>query len=142
MKRRTLRGLLDSSELRQLIVDDGQLTQGYRVTRFDVFPYVPAGGSQITAVVLGLDYDMDPNFNASDNRQIGWASNSFSSIGASISLVTSALDPDHVIIRDLWILNTNPGDQVNYLIELETVELSSDQTILTLIKERSQDDSR
>jgi hypothetical protein len=31
---------------------------------------------------------------------------------------------------------------INYLIELETVELSNDEAILSLIKERSQDDLR
>jgi hypothetical protein len=54
----------------------------------------------------------------------------------------SVIDPDHVIIQDLWIRNENAVDEVNYLIELEPVDLNDDQAILSLIKERSQDDLR
>ena len=58
----------------------------------------------------------------------------------------SVLDPDHVIIMDLYIqgiVGSGGGsDPINYLIELETVELTDEESILTLIKERSQDDPR
>jgi len=139
MKRRTLRGRLATNELRQLIVDDGRLNQGYRVVSFVVFPYAPAGATQQTPVTLGLDYDMGPNMDASDSRQIGWAVTVYGT-GSLEGNNISVIDPNHVIIRDLWIRNENGVDQVNYLIELEYVELTDDQAVLTLIKERSQDD--
>lgn len=139
-RRRTLRGILETSELRRLIIDDGRLNHGYRVTSFKVFPDVPAGGTQQTAVILGLDYDMTSNFDASDSRQIGWAMASYG--GALEQAPLQVLDSDHVILMDLYISNLNPNDKVNYLIELETVELNDDEAILTLIKERSQDDPR
>jgi hypothetical protein len=141
VKRRTLRGRLDTSELRRLIVDDGRLNHGYRVVSFVVFPYAPAGGTQQTPVTLGLDYDMGANMDASDNRQIGWAVTVYGS-GALEGGQISVIDPDHVIIQDLWIRNENAVDEVNYLIELEPVDLNDDQAILSLIKERSQDDLR
>jgi hypothetical protein len=141
MKRRTLRGLLDTSEQRRLIVDDGRLNHGYRVVSFVVFPYAPAGATQQTPVTLGLDYDMGPNMDASDNRQIGWAITVYGS-GSLEAIPNSVIDPDHIVIQDLYIRNENSVDQVNYLIELEPVELTNDQAILTLIKERSQDDLR
>jgi hypothetical protein len=141
MKRRTLRGRLATSELRRLIVDDGRLNHGYRVVSFVVFPYAPAGATQQTPVTLGLDYDMGPNMDASDNRQIGWAVTVYGA-GSLEGGQISVIDPDHIIIQDLWIRNENGVDEVNYLIELEPVELSNDQAILSLIKERSQDDLR
>jgi hypothetical protein len=124
-----------------LIVDDGRLNHGYRVVSFVVFPYAPAGATQQTPVTLGLDYDMGPNIDASDNRQIAWAITVYGS-GALEAQPTSVIDPDHVVIQDLWIRNENNVDEVNYLIELETVDLTDDQAILSLIKERSQDDLR
>lgn len=142
MKRRTLRGLLDTSELRRLIVDDGRLNHGYRVIRFEVFPYL-AGGLQLTGVVLGLDYDIPSEFDASDNRQIGWAITGFTSTtSTNLGFPSSVIDPDHVVIQDLYIKNTSTTDKVNFLIELETMDLTYDQAILSLIKERSQDDLR
>lgn len=138
--RRTLRGILETSELRRLIIDDGRLNHGYRVISFKVFPDVPAGGTQQTAVVLGLDYDITSNFDASDNRQIGWAMTAYG--GALEQAPLQVLDPDHIVIMDLYISNLNPNDRVNYIIELETVDLTDEETILSLIKERSQDDTR
>jgi hypothetical protein len=53
-------------------------------------------------------------------------------------------DPEHVVLRDLYIQGTVSGaggsSVINYLIELEMIELTDDQAVLTLIKERSQDD--
>jgi len=141
VNRRTLRGRLATSELRRLIVDDGRLNHGYRVVSFVVFPYAPAGATQQTPVTLGLDYDMGPNMDASDNRQIGWAVTVYGT-GSLEGGQISVIDPDHIVIRDLYIRNENSNDEVNYLIELEAVDLTDDQAILTLIKERSQDDLR
>jgi hypothetical protein len=58
----------------------------------------------------------------------------------------SVIDPDHIVVRDLYIqgqiLSSGGSGVINYLIELEAVELSDDQAVLALIKERSQDDWR
>jgi hypothetical protein len=124
-----------------LIVDDGRLNIGYKVVSFVVFPYAPAGATQQTPVTLGLDYDMGPNMDASDNRQIGWAVTVYGT-GSLEGGQISVIDPDHIVVRDLYIRNENSNDEVNYLIELEAVELSDDQAVLALIKERSQDDWR
>ena len=45
---------------------------------------------------------------------------------------------------DLWVLayTLATDNRINYLVELEPVELTNDQAILSLIKERSQDDLR
>jgi hypothetical protein len=90
---------------------------------------------------LGLDYDIGPNMDASDNRQIGWAVTVYGT-GSLEGGQISVIDPDHIVVRDLYIRNENSNDEVNYLIELEAVDLTDDQAILTLIKERSQDDLR
>jgi hypothetical protein len=62
----------------------------------------------------------------------------------SLNNKTDIIDPDHVVIMDLWVLAYTNGsdDRVNYLVELEPIELTDDQAILSLIKERSQDDLR
>lgn len=143
MKRRTLRGQITEGEVKRLIVDDGRLTHGYKIVRFvvatDITNSTPAG----VAAVLALDYDgTGPSWDWSDNRQIGWSSTtvySQSEAGNPFSLI----DPDHIVIMDLWIqgqvFSSGGNDVFNYFIELESVELTDDQAILALIKERSQD---
>jgi len=98
----------------------------------------------VTAV-LGLDYDTPPTWNWGDNRQIAWASTNIDSL-AGLNAPFSVVDPDHIVIMDLYIQGQTGSaggtGVINYLVELEPVELSNDQAILTLIKERSQDDLR
>ena len=51
----------------------------------------------------------------------------------------SVVDPEHVIIQDLYIRNIADTEQANYLIVLEEQNLTEDQAVLQLIKEVSQD---
>ena len=139
MRVRTLRGqLTDSAEVRRLIVDDGRLTHGYKVTMFYVWGDLVS--TNPVHAVLGTQYDMLPSANAGDNRQIAWAG----TINADNTPRGGIVDPDHIVNMDLWIQASGASvdEPVNYLIELEPVIMTEDQTILSLIKERSQDDLR
>jgi len=140
VKRRTLRGQVTDLIPKRLVVDDGRLSLGYRVVSFQVWPDFNSDDSVFAT--LGTQYDMLPTANAGDNRQIGWAIGSVDATGANRGgQMWSVLDPDHIVIQDLYILS-NRLTTVNYLVELEPVELSDDEVVLTLIKERSQDDLR
>jgi len=140
VKIHTLRGQLDASELRRLIIDDGRLSHALRVKTFEVFPTVE-GGTQLTTVTLGTKSNMAPNLDASDNRQIAWAMTHYSASSGQLGQgATSIIDQDKTVIQDLYIRNNNTGDSVNFILTLESVELTESQTVLTLIKERSQDD--
>jgi len=143
MNRRTLRGQVEHNQVKRLIVDDGRLNHGYKVVKFVVFPLNSGISTNDVMGTLALDYDGAALiWDGGDNRQIGWAAQG---IGSSRDMDQgfTLLDPDHIVIRDLYIYGSGSGDvDVNYLIELETVDLTDDQAILTLIKERSQDDLR
>jgi hypothetical protein len=142
VKRRTLRGQFVEGETKRLIVDDGRLNHGYRVVSF-VIAGEPALTSGEAYATLSLDYDTPTNWDWGDSRQIGWASTNNAG-GSGLNSPFSVIDPDHIVIMDLYIQGNSalPSGNINYLIELEAVELSNDQAILTLIKERSQDDLR
>ena len=143
-RRRTLRGQFTEGETKRLVIDDGRLNHGYKVIHFVIAPDVASAGNDAMAT-LSLDYDSPLEWNWGDNRQIGWSSTNGQAT-AGLQSPYSVIDPDHVIIMDLYIqgqvLSGGGSDVINYLIELETVELTNDESILTLIKERSQDDSR
>lgn len=140
MKTRSLRGQLTDTNVKQLIVDDGRLTNGYKVKEFHV--WVNGGGAEGVYAVLGKEYDMVAGGDASDARQIAWAGNAWSTGSGLTATSFSVIDPDHVVLQDLYIQRINPSDNCNYLIVLETKDLSNDEAILQLIKERSQDDER
>lgn len=144
MKRRTLRGQFVEGENKRLIVDDGRLNHGYKVVRF-VIAGDPSSSGNDAFATLSLDYDAPVTWNWGDNRQIGWASTNVQGT-AGLEPPFSVLDPDHVVIMDLYIQgqvsSSGGSDVINYLIELEPMELTDDQAILSLIKERSQDDLR
>lgn len=144
MKRRTLRGQFIEGETKRLVVDDGRLNHGYKVVRF-VIAGDPSSSGNDAFATLSLDYDAPVTWNWGDNRQIGWASTNVQGT-AGLEPPFSVLDPDHVVIMDLYIQgqvsSSGGSDVINYLIELEPMELTDDQAILSLIKERSQDDLR
>jgi hypothetical protein len=144
VKRRTLRGQFVEGENKRLIVDNGRLNEGYRVVSF-VISSDPVSSSNDAYATLSLDYDAPLTWNWGDNRQIGWASTTMQGAAGAQPPFT-VLDPDHIVIMDLYIQgqvgSAGGSSVINYLIELELVELSDDQTVLALIKERSQDDWR
>jgi hypothetical protein len=144
VKRRTLRGQVVEGQVKRLVVDDGRLNHGYKVVRFIVSSH-PDSSASDTYATLSLDYDAPFTWDWGDNRQIAWASSGVSAAG-DVRGPWTLVDPDHIVIMDLYIQGrvsgSGGGSIVNYFVELEPVELTNDQAILTLIKERSQDDLR
>lgn len=144
MRRRTLRGQFTEGEVKRLVVDDGTLYRGFKVIDFYVAGDPGNSGNDVFAT-LGLQYDTPQTWNWGDNRQIGWASTNIQST-AGMQPGFSVLDPDHVVLRDLYIQGQVGGSGgssiINYMVVLEPVFLSDDEAIITLIKERSQDDLR
>ena len=134
---RTLRGQLEvtagGTAKAQLIVDDGLLNRGYKVTGFYVWEN-SGSPTQFNAVLsmspsLAAD-DMD----ASNNNQIAWAWQATS--GGWKEYI---LDPDHVIVRDLFVtVKDASNDFYNYMIVVEEYSITDDEAIINIIKEGSQ----
>ena len=144
MRRRTLRGQVTEGEVKRLVVDDGRLTNGYKVVNFTIAGDPDSAANDVFAT-LGLQYDTPLTWDWGDNRQIGWASTTAFNV-AGLEAPYVALDPDHIVLRDLYLQGQNGSaggsGVINYMIVLEPVFITDDQAILTLIKERSQDDLR
>jgi len=139
MRTHTLRGLLKGDEIRRIILDDGRLTHAMRVVSFTVFPKSVGSGNDIQ-VTLGLNRDFTIVWDASNNGQIGWAS---WWSDASAKHDWTYVDPDHLVIRDLFISNTSANSaEANYVIKLEAMDISDEESILQLIKENQQGDPR
>ena len=136
---RTLRGTISPLERRRLIIDDGQFTHAYRVKAFYIFPVDMSTGAADVQGVLAIDQDgLQVNWRADDNRQIGWSSTTMSTASA-LNNFTNIIDPNHVVVRDLWVTGSSGTGDINYMVELETVTITEDEAVLALIKEVSQD---
>jgi len=133
---RTLRGQIEAVGAgvgkKQLILSDGLINYGLKITKFQIWAVDPAD----TFIAI-LSYETLPaatEMNAGDNRQFGW------SVGnGSAEIHSSFLDPDHIINRDMELSVVHAGlGLYNYLIEMQVYELSDDEAIISIIKETSQ----
>jgi hypothetical protein len=132
-KRRTLRGLLPGNQSKRLVVDDGRLNHGYIVKEFYAWT-TSISGQRNAELTLSLNKNTPSSWRADDGGQIGWAG-MVTDVGGVESLQSfSLIDPDHVVLRDLYISSFNADDS-NYMVVLETLDLTENETILTLVKE-------
>lgn len=131
----SLRGQLAANEKRRLIVDDGRFTDAHIVEAFEVWSRAVSTGDDVEAILAFERGGLSGSNDAGDNRQIGW---SYQFIGTQGGLQGSVIDPDHIVVRDLWIENL-AAVPCNYLVILRPRTISEDQAVLALIKERSQD---
>lgn len=139
MKRHTLRGRVEPNTTKRLILNDGRLTHGMIVKEFYVWTISLGSGDDVDCI-LSLSGTVTAEMDASDNRQIGWARETTTATTRLMS--RSIIDPDHVVVQDLWIANLSTTDTANYLVILEAKDLTENESVLQLIKERSQDDPR
>ena len=140
MRIHTLRGRVEEGELKQLIVDDGRLTHGLRVTKFVVAPEMTASAQGVNAV-LGLDDKVTDTWDWENANQIAWATSSMGGSNTMENPGFQLVDPNHIVIRDLYIRGTVTGSTpqaLNYYIQLEAVNVSEFEAIVQLTKEASQ----
>ena len=138
----TVRGQIADNQVEKIILYDGRFDTGYRITSFTVFGTDPAEASSDVAAKLMTENKGVPTspdiWDASDNREIGWASSETdSALGTGNSF--SVLDPDNMIIEDLYIwANNAANDPINYLIKMEKYDITDWQGALTMVRNRSQ----
>ena len=153
--RRVLRGQISTSTFeeatfgsKRLIIDDGNFNDGWRIVKF----CIGGDGSNSAEIIARLCTEDLASVHAGgtttfawnwgDSRELAWASTRSTS-QSTWGGWESVIDPDHVVLKDLYIdVNCNLNVNVNYLVEIERVELTDNQAVLTLIRERSQDDER
>jgi hypothetical protein len=138
MRVHTLRGRVDASTTKRLVVDDGRFTHVMKVVEFYVWSEGLASGDD-PECLLAKNLDIGPGIaDASNGNQIAWAGMRVSSTAVG---PFSIVDPDHLVISDLYISNISAAT-ANYLIVMKDDTITEDEAVLQLIKERAQDDLR
>ena len=138
MRTHTLRGRVDASTTKRLVVDDGRFTNVMKVTDFYVWSEALASGDD-PECLLAKNLEIGPGVaDASNGNQIAWSGMRVSSTSVG---PYSIVDPDHLIISDLYISNISAAT-ANYMVVLQEDTITEDEAVLQLIKERAQDDLR
>ena len=133
----TLRGLVPANT-NEVVFDNDLRNVGWVIKEF----YFWADGMDTNPYVWGklwIGNDTNGATNASDiqdNRCIGWA---WSAGNTGEAQMVTIVDPQHIVTGQLRVINGG-GSESAYLIVLERKSLTTDQEIMALIKERSQDD--
>jgi len=138
---RTLRGSVRDRTWSRFQLDDSDPSTAWRVVKFQIFPTNPTGANSC-AGQLTTSPDVDISsvlWNFADTRVIACSATRDDGV---FKLQDSfyALDPDNLIIEDLWIYSDADGDQTfaNYLILLEQYYTSTWQTVFQRIRNMGQ----
>lgn len=132
---RTLRGQIEvvaGVAKKNLVVADGLINVGLKVTKFQLWAVNPA---DVFIAILSYETLISGStMNAGDNSQFGWTVGN-----GSAEIHSEFLDPDHVVNRDMFLsmLSSDTGTY-NYLIECQMVHLDDNEAIISIIKETSQ----
>ena len=135
---RTLRGVILEGNAIKKVMDNDLRGLGYVITDFVVWPWnMDTNGYVSGKLWMGNDTDADTtNSQAQDNRAIAWSATS----GATAEAVQyRIIDPEHIITNQLHVVN-HAAIAMSYMITMRKVELSDNEEVMALIKERSQDD--
>ena len=140
----TARGSLDEEEIERITLFDGTFTTAYRVVGFDVWG-ATWNNSTNPDVIGKLSKNPDGvnaevNFmRADDDNQIAWAG--MQGQDESGSQHFSIIDPDNLIVEDLYVYALTAGNQkINYLVRMEKYEITDWQGALSMARDRAQGD--
>ena len=133
---------LSDGEEETITLFDGRFDTGYRVTGFwiwagDVDDPDCAGR---LCTEPGLAYSANEFWNAGENRQIAWAMGQ-GSVDTPINDLNSIIDPDHMILEDLYVTFRFPASdtkRANYMVTLDKYEFNDWNGALAMVRNRGQ----
>ena len=122
----------------RILLDDGRFDTGYKVVNFIVAPGDPNSSGQDLNAKLTTEPTTSLGWAWGNNLQIAWAA-SENRVTSSPVFGRSIVDPDNMVIQDLFLQCQNPGaGDVNYMIILHKYDLTSSQGALAMVRNKSQ----
>ena len=139
----TVRGQVANNVEERITLFDGRFDTGYVVKKIYLYPNSGIGAgndchgvlyTEPGAVSSGLDWDFG------ENEQIGWAAGIFSGASAFASDGNGLVDPDNLIIEDVFLKANHSGTDgvCGYLIVMEKYEFTDWKGALAMVRNRSQ----
>ena len=138
----TVRGQIGHNVEERITLFDGRFDTGYMVKKFYLYPNTGIGAGNDSFGVLytesgtvanGLSWDFG------ENEQIGWAAGIFSGASAFASDGNGLVDPDNLIIEDLFVIANHAGSgTTGYMIVMEKYEFTDWKGALAMVRNKSQ----
>ncbi len=137
----TIAGTLPIASSERITLFDGRFDTGYRVVKFEIAPTNNANADDAYAK-LATSSDVEGvghEWHWDSNVEIAWAKNASTGGGAS-GILEFFLDPDNMIVEDLYIYSGTgtDGNNVNYMIHLEKYDITDWQGALAMVRNKSQ----
>ena len=138
IRKATMRGSVEDGTVERKSLFDGRFDTGWRITSFTIWPEDPTSGNSDCFGVLATEASAaTSDWNADDNRQIGWSSSNMQGYGAVPAM--SIVDEENLIVEDLYIYGNDANDNdVNYLIEMEQYSFSDWRGALAMVRNNAQ----
>ena len=135
----TVLGSVIDNTVKKIRLFDGRFDTGYKVVAFKIFPHNPTSGNSDAFGCLATESAAaTSDWDAADNRQIGWSSQNMAG-GYAANETMSILDPDNLIIEDLYIFANDANDNpVNYIITMEKYDITEWQGALAMVRNSAQ----
>jgi len=112
-----------------ILADDGDLTHGWVIESFHAWS---SDGSRFNASLDTLSGT--PGMKPQLNTQIGWASSE-----TWDGPKEGVLDPQHLIVRDLFLVASVTGEAVvNYMLKMTRRSVSDVEAVTAILKETAQ----
>ena len=133
----TLRGVVLDAGSSKKIFESPRSGTGWVVKEFYVWPY----NMDSNLYSHGKLWKGDPtdasfvNSDAQNSQCFAWSATSGTT---AESVRYDIIDPEHLITNELYVINT-AAQAISYMVVLEQKEISADEEVLSIIKERSQD---
>ena len=146
----TARGTISETDTlagnpQRITLFDGKFTTAYRIVKFHIWgsDYGGASNSNCMAKLSKNEFGStasDSFLRADDDNQIAWA-------GAGGAIATfnaqeSIIDPDNLVVEDLYVYAHSQGtqaDPINYLVVMEKYNISDWQGALAMARDRAQE---
>jgi len=134
----TVRGRLAAQETAKIQLFDGRFDTAFKVVDFKVAPASMTSGEDAFMYIAtkeGIGSVNGQTWDWSNNVEIAWAlqgsnsSNTFDQV--------QVIDPDNLIVEDLFITNSNVGI-ANYIITMEKYDITSARGALAMVRNNSQ----
>jgi len=132
----TLRGVILAGNTSKKIFESPQENVGWIVDMFQVWSYNMDSNLYSAGKLWKGDVSAASmqNSDAWHSQAIAWSQTS-GSVAESSGL--NIIDPDHLITNELHVVNMS-AQAISYLVHLRRVNVTDDQEILSIIKERQQ----
>ena len=140
----TTRGQITSvdSLMKKIQLFDGRFDTGFRVVFFEVsLQDRSSNATESVSAKLSTELLADnTKWDWDDNREIGWALAAADSNGLAVSTPQTIIDPDNLIVEDLYIggYSYSDAEEINYMIILEKYDITDWQGALAMVRNRSQ----